>query len=358
MRQMRANGEGGYIVQIERIKLADVKPYRLNAKDHPKKQIEQIKRSIQAFGFNDPIAIDQNNEIIEGHGRAQAVKELGAEYIDVIRLSHLTDQQKRAYVLVHNKLTMDTGFKKDMLKLELEEIADIDMTEFGFELPKEIELPDYKAETQEMKENILNLGYAQFAGVGKYDIPEIEPVTRLPKIEEWVGFNYVLSEKNPKNKGVHFFVDDYQFERVWNNPGAYIDKLSKFAAVMSPDFSPYGDMPIITQMFNHYRKHWVGAYWQSKGLTVIPTIRSSTDPRSFEWYLDGEPRGGIVAYSSMWIRKDREDIYRTAEEEWAGMIKTLKPVQIIVYGKKFDFMKGNVTVIDKFTDKRWKDDNK
>lgn len=338
---------------IERVRLEDIKPYKLNAKEHPKKQIEQIKKSIQDFGFNDPIAIDQNNEIIEGHGRAAAMKELGAEYIEAIRLSHLTDQQKKAYILAHNQLTLETGFDHELLQMELGEIIDFDMKDYGFDLPDEIELPDYKAETQELKENILNLAVAQFPGVGKYDTPELEPTFHLPEIKEWIGFNYVLTDKNPDGKGVHFFVDDYQFERVWNNPRAYIDKLSRYAAVMAPDFSPYGDMPLATQIFNHYRKHWVAKLWQECGITVIPTIRSSTDPRSLDFYLDGEPSGGIVALSTMWVREDRE-IIEAAKDEWQHMVDTLHPSKVLVYGKTFDYMGDQpVERIAKFTEKRW-----
>lgn len=168
-----------------------------------------------------------------------------------------------------------------------------------------------------------------------------------------MGFNYVLSDKNPEGKGVHFFVDDYQFERVWNNPRAYIEKLKKYACVLSPDFSPYGDMPLATQIFNHYRKHWVARLWQMNGITVVPTIRASTDPRSFDFYLDGEPKGGIVAISSMWVKEEVE-IYEAAKAEWDNMIRCLRPSKVLVYGKIFPFMKHEyIERIEKFTERRW-----
>lgn len=344
-------------MQIERIKISELKPYKLNAKEHPQTQIDKIKESIRQFGFNDPVAIDEAGGVIEGHGRLQAMKEMGEEYIDVIRLSHLTEEQKKAYILVHNKLTLETGFDAELLQMELNDITGIDMEGFGFELPDELEppsAPDYKSATQEMKENILNLAVAQFAGVGKYDIPFILPTYKMPKVKEWIGFNYVMSDKNPEGKGVHFFIDDYQFERVWNNPKAYIDKLRQYAAVMAPDFSPYGDMPLATQIFNHYRKHWVARLWQDYGITVIPTIRSSTDPRSLEFYLDGEPSNGVVAISSMWVKESDKEIYTAAKAEWDAMVERLTPSKILVYGKAFPFMEGqNIERIEKFTEKRW-----
>ncbi len=94
----------------------------------------ETAKSISEFGNNDPIAVDENNVIIEGHGRYEALKQLGFDEIEVIRLSHLNEQQKKAYILAHNKLTMNTGFDFDVLNLELEDIVDFDMSEFGFEL--------------------------------------------------------------------------------------------------------------------------------------------------------------------------------------------------------------------------------
>lgn len=131
-------------MQIEKIKISDLLEYKYNAKEHPQWQIEQIVASIKQFGFNDPIAIDENNTIIEGHGRLYALQELGETEVECIRLSHLTEEQKRAYILTHNKLTMNTNFDLDLLQLELDNIIDIDISDFGFEISKEMEIEDDK----------------------------------------------------------------------------------------------------------------------------------------------------------------------------------------------------------------------
>ena len=111
-----------------------LKPYKHNAKIHTPEQIQQIKKSIKEFNFNDPIAVDEDNTIIEGHGRLLAAKELGMKEVPVIFLYGLTDQQKKAYILAHNQLTMNTGFDMDVLADEINRITAFDMGDFGFDM--------------------------------------------------------------------------------------------------------------------------------------------------------------------------------------------------------------------------------
>jgi len=135
------------MLQIEYVKKDELKPYVNNAKIHTGEQVEQIKKSIEDFGFNDPIAVWKDNEVIEGHGRLLAVMEMdNIDEVPIIRLDNLSDEQRKAYTLVHNKLTMNTDFDVDILNLELDDIIEIDMSEFGFEL-------DEEEETQEIEED-------------------------------------------------------------------------------------------------------------------------------------------------------------------------------------------------------------
>lgn len=148
-------------MQIEKVKIADLLEYKNNAKEHPQWQIEQIVESIEKFGFNDPIAIDENNIIIEGHGRLYALQEMGAEEVECIRLSHLGENEKKAYILAHNKLTMNTEFDADLLAQELGEIEGIDMSSFGFLMDPLIEVveDDFDDEAAiEQPEPIAKLG--------------------------------------------------------------------------------------------------------------------------------------------------------------------------------------------------------
>lgn len=120
-------------LRIEYLPIDALKPYEHNAKEHPEYQIEQIKQSIRQFGMNDPIGIWGNDcVVVEGHGRLIALQEMGAEEVPTIRLDHMTDEQRRAYTLAHNKTTMNSGFDLEILHSELENLT-IDMTDFGFQ---------------------------------------------------------------------------------------------------------------------------------------------------------------------------------------------------------------------------------
>lgn len=121
-------------MKIEKRKLETLKPYINNAKQHPDWQIEQIKESIERFGFNDPIAIDNQGNIIEGHGRYLASIELKLEEVDCIVLEHLSELEKKAYIITHNKLTMNTNFDLTILEQELSNLKEneFDLLSTGF----------------------------------------------------------------------------------------------------------------------------------------------------------------------------------------------------------------------------------
>lgn len=180
--------------------------------------------------------------------------------------------------------------------------------------------------------NFENLDKAVYSGAGAYDIPELPPVTDV-HATEWIPFNFAKSCNAPEGKGVHFFVDDYQFVRVWNSPDRYIPLLKRFAAVFAPDFSTYSDMPRAMQIYNHYRKHWVARYLSDSGITVIPTISWST-PDSYEWCFEGEPRNSVVAISTVGCMKgEARELFLMGFEE---MKRQLCPTKIICYGAEIE----------------------
>lgn len=175
-----------------------------------------------------------------------------------------------------------------------------------------------------------NLAAGLFDGVGKYNIPQIDPVYEC-NVNKWLGFNYVKTygTKKDASTGVHFFIYDYQFERVWNTPDKYLTYLSRYGCVLSPDFSTFPDFPLAVNIFNHYRKHWLARYWQDRGITVIPSICWG-DESSFDWCFDGEPVGGIVAVSDVGCKKT-EEAQNGFKRGYNEMLKRLNPSKVILY---------------------------
>ncbi len=198
-----------------------------------------------------------------------------------------------------------------------------------------------KNQTRILEQNVHNLVYAEFMGVGDYDIPEMYPV-HIDNLKDipLQGFNYALKESHPENIGVHFFLHDYQFERVWKYPDRYTECLSKFAFVLSPDFSPYADIPKALKIFNVYRKMWCGRYWQEHGMQVIPTITWGND-EDLEWCLDGVPKNSTIAISTM--GEGRWANFKALKSNWNYILDKLEPETILLYGKDISSeLTGNI----------------
>lgn len=130
-------------LRVETVNIDELNPNPLNSKLHPAEQIDQIASSIEQFGNCDPLGVWTNDAgelvIVEGHGRYAALRKLGITEVPIIRLDHLTDEQRRAYGLVHNKLTMNSDFDFELLQNELDMVSGIDMEDFGF---VNVEMPD------------------------------------------------------------------------------------------------------------------------------------------------------------------------------------------------------------------------
>ena len=154
------------------------------------------------------------------------------------------------------------------------------------------------------------------------------------------------NDKKNKHRAVHFFIDDYRFESVYINPEKSLVKLSQYRFLISPDFSVYADMPRWRQILSVAKKRWCGAYWQSKGLLVIPSI-SWADTQSFDFCFDGVPKNATVAISVNGCKHTR----RAFMNGYKAMLKMISPKCIICLGKPFPEMEGNIVVV-KFSDAR------
>ena len=200
----------------------------------------------------------------------------------------------------------------------------------------------YAQQTRWLETNICNLAYGNFEGAGKYDIPILKAV-HIDNLENipLQGFNFALKDNNPQDKAVHFFLHDYQFERVWKYPDRYTDVLSKFKYTLSPDFSCFTDTPLAVRIYNTYRNRWCARYWQEQGLTVVPTVTWSDD-ETFKFCLDGLPKHSTIAVSTMgdfWYNNGEAHL-----KHWDEMLDILEPETIILYGnsKRNIEFKGNI----------------
>lgn len=195
--------------------------------------------------------------------------------------------------------------------------------------------------------NYENINKAVYTGAGQYDIPQLKPTHC--DTDEWIGFNYAKGCRSPKDKGIHFFLDDYQFIRLWNRIDDYMSVFERFKCVMTPDFSTYIDYPMALQIYNHYRKHWIGAYLQDNGIDVLPTISWST-PDSFKWCFDGEPVGGCVAVSSVGTQGNKKsmELFLNGYNE---MLDRLHPEKIFFYGIVPGQCNGNIVKIPQYSDR-------
>ena len=200
-----------------------------------------------------------------------------------------------------------------------------------------------------------NIKKWNFFSKNKWNIPNIKGIEEFDEKVQFVGFNYAKTcEKQQKTDfGVHFFLDDYQFERLWNRPDKYIQLLLKFKYVLSPDFSMYTDYPKAMQMWKHYQKHWLGAYMELFGIKVIPTIGWS-DKESFKWCFDGEPKNSIVAVSSIGTQRNEES-RRAFLDGYNKMVEVLKPTTILFWGNiPSELDKTNIIEMGYIMDEKFK----
>lgn len=121
-------------MKIEQVDIEKLIPYAMNARTHSDAQVAQIAGSIKEFGFNNPVLIDAENGLIAGHGRVLAARKLELDKVPCIRLGHLTDIQKKAYIIADNKIALNSGWDEELLKIEIQELKecdyDLDITGF------------------------------------------------------------------------------------------------------------------------------------------------------------------------------------------------------------------------------------
>lgn len=182
-----------------------------------------------------------------------------------------------------------------------------------------------------------------FESHGKYGFPLIKKQSLDIESPSLIACSDTRSNDNDINKkcGVHFFVDDYRFSGIYDNPEKSLNRYSQYAFLLSPDFSTYAEMDLWQQIESVAKNRWVGAYWQSKGLTVIPTISWGL-AQSFDFCFDGVEQNATIAIGMIGCKRNKLGFMRG----YNAMLEKLNPSKILCFGTPFKEMKGNIIVID------------
>lgn len=220
-------------LKVEYVNIDTIQMSSKNAKLHPQEQIDQIKLSIQRNEFNDPIAV-RNGVIIEGHGRYLACKELGIKEVPIIRLDYLTEEQANEYMLVHNQLTLNSGYDLEKLEYALDEI-DYDMTNYGFEIPEdddeieieEVDTPEPPKEPKSKLGDIYQLGNHRLMcgdSTSKEDIEQLMNQELADMVFTDPPYNVNVESRSKKgiDKILNDNLDETEFENFINQVFAYI----------------------------------------------------------------------------------------------------------------------------------------
>ena len=172
---------------IEYLPVDALNPYERNAKKHTDKDINSIAANIKKFGFDDPIGIwSDKNIIVEGHGRLLAAKRLGMDSVPCIRLDHLTDEQRKAYALAHNKTAELSKWFDELLQSELADIKDIDMQLFGFNLDTVTEKEEEPGEVPFTEELMLTHNYIVLYFDNDFDWEVAQEKFGLQKVKDLI----------------------------------------------------------------------------------------------------------------------------------------------------------------------------
>lgn len=325
--------------------ISEIRPYERNARDN-RKAIKPVSESIRAYGLRGTIGLRSKDEpvIVWGHTRVEACKLLGWSEIPDDKIEFcddLTDDEVKEFRIADNKTGDIATYNRAMLREEIRTLKDFDTTKFGFDFKSRYR--DYGAERLRT-DSAYNLDICNRSMCGKGGYPELLPTDAAPS--ELQGFNYAKStpDERKKGKGCHFFIDDYQFERLWANPRKYLDVLRGYDCVLTPDFSLYMDMPEPMQAWNHYRSQVLGAYWQREGLEVVPTL-SWAYQESYEYCFAGIPKDSTVAVSTVGVKNDEQalKIWRCGMKK---AIKELEPSCILLYGGSVGFHFGDIEIIE------------
>lgn len=182
-----------------------------------------------------------------------------------------------------------------------------------------------------------------FAVSGEWEVPVVKKQEiSLDNLRLIACSDTRFNDCNENQKcGVHFYVDDYKFTAIYNYPERSLNKFAQYRFLLTPDYSTYADMNYWRQLESIAHSRWVGAFWQSCGLLVVPTI-SWSDVNSFSFCFDGVERGSIVSVGMIGCKHAKDNFLRG----YNAMLEKIEPSAIIVFGSPFPEMDGNIIPVD------------
>lgn len=327
------------------MKIEEIRPYSKNARNN-EKAIAVVAESIKEFGLKGQIVLESrdNPVIVAGHTRWAACKSLGWTDIPDERIDYcddLSEEQIKAYRLADNRTGEIATWNRALLKNEMRELKTLDMSKFKFDFKSKAR--PYGAERLRTDDaynlRLINRFDCEDRGFPLLMAEDVAPY-------ELQGFNYAKAtfDADKTNIGCHFFIDDYQFERIWNAPDKYVEVLKPYKCVIAPDFSLYMDMPEPMQRWNHYRTQAIAKYWQKQGITVVPLL-SWAQPATYSFAFRGIPKGGTVATSSVGVKNSDLGI-QTWREGMEIALKIVKPNRVLLYGGNVGFNFGKTELIE------------
>lgn len=344
---------------VEWLEPSELIPYEHNSKLHDKKNVENIANSIKRYGWQQNLTVTKDKVIIIGHGRQLAALKLGCKVPCKVIEDDLTDDEIKELRIADN-LTHDGQYDWAEMNAEIDQFG-LTFSGFDFDFHEQIEQltgePDEEPDDDEDDEQISRLQHNVFENferdfepryTGLFDIPVMKATQTTGS--QFLRFCDWKECDDPENYIAHFYYDDFKFIKAWRDPDMYVDRLKRFKAVISPDFSLYTDFPVALQILSCYRRQWLGAYWQSLGIDVIPDVVWGNED-SFYFCYDGVPMHSVVAVSSVGVKRDKDwngsqgDVFKKGFDE---MMKRLEPTAVLFYGDAIDGLEGNIIQIPSF----------
>lgn len=330
----------------------DLIPYARNTRTHSDEQVNQIVSSIKEFGFTNPVLVDQDNMIIAGHGRVMAANKLKLDKVPTICLKHLTEAQKKAYIIADNRLALNAGWDEDMLKVELEELNDLefDISLLGFE---DNEIESLLSEPTE--------GLTDEDAVP--DLPE-EPTTKLGDL--WIlGEHRLLCGDSTSIDAVDKLMDGNKADMVFTDPpyginekGDRSKRKGKNSLSDGVKYNDFNDDTIqyaidaynLCEGLNIPRQVWWGANYYCHSL-----------PQSNNWFIwdkrvEEKQKDTNSDCEMAWVKSEYSSI-RIFRHLWKGLMKdserglarvhpTQKPIALAEWA--FDYFENVLIVLDLF----------